>query len=145
MLRDLHLLQATPHTMCSGARGTPGQDLIPVTQLGSMSRQPRRMSCNVGAACALCERPTPGPWAPGRALSPRQAPPSQSWSWAVPPDNQGPGTTFWPESGEDAVRPLALEVTLSLWTRHSRHHTQLARSPQQDRWEGNAWELLHLG
>ena len=60
MLRDLHLLQCTPHTMCSGARGTPGQVLIPVTQLGSVSRQPRRMSCNVGAACALRERPHPG-------------------------------------------------------------------------------------
>lgn len=83
--------------------------------------------------------PAPVPWAPGQALSPRQSPPSQSWSWAVPPDSQGPGTTFRPESGkpqdprEDAVRPQTLEVTLSLWTRHSHHHTQLAGSPQQDR------------
>lgn len=95
--------------------------------------------------------PTPVPWAPGQALSLQQTPPSQSWSWAVPPDNQGPGTTFRPESRkpqdpqEDAVRPQALEATLSLWTRHSRHHTQLAGSSQQDRRAGNVWELLHLG
>lgn len=61
--------------------------------------------------------PTPVPWAPGQALSLQQTPPSQSWSWAVPPDNQGPGTTFRPESRkpqdpqEDAVRPQALEAT----------------------------------
>ena len=53
----------------------------------------------------------------------------------MPPDGQGPGTTFQPESGkpqdprEDAVRRQAREATLSLWTRHSRHHTQLAGSP----------------
>ena len=79
--------------------------------------------------------PAPVPWGIWASSEPPAGPTLPELELGCAPGRSGARDHLparaWeaPDPREDAVRRQGLETTLSLWTRHSRHHTQLAGSP----------------